>query len=72
MLNCLRNISASMSANPLVREIQASRDKIVQHRYTNTNHLARSDDTLALPGVQMSSAVTKIISLWTDLPIARV
>ena len=29
-----RNISASMSANPLVQEIQASRNKIVQHRQT--------------------------------------
>lgn len=44
MRELIRNISASMSANPLVREIQASRDKIVQHRYTNTNHLARSGD----------------------------
>ena len=39
-----RNISASMSANPLVQEIQASRNKIVQYRYTiQPSQLPRSD-----------------------------
>ena len=33
-----RNISASMSANPLVKEIQASRNKIVQFKYSSESH----------------------------------
>ena len=36
-----RNISASMSANPLVQEIQATRNKVVQYKYPTDKTLHR-------------------------------
>jgi len=44
MQELIRNISASMSANPLVKEIQASRNKIVQYKYTPESNQYRSGD----------------------------
>ena len=39
-----RNISASMSANPLVKEIQASRNKIVQFKYSSESTQHRYEE----------------------------
>jgi len=45
MQELIRNISASMSANPLVKEIQASRNKIVQFKYSSESHEHRSGES---------------------------
>ena len=47
--HCFRNISASMSANPLVQEIQASRSKMVAYRSPAPSH-APAPGQPATPG----------------------